>query len=99
MLVELRRLLAPEPPVQPPATPEQQPQPATPPANILDIQPISPPTVCSRSTIPGTMALQVNSDWPPVDGGWIPPPPFIYAPPVIMFVPQNFEPMPPPPKH
>jgi hypothetical protein len=44
MLMELRRLLAPKPPAPPPAPPEEQPQPAIPPADVLDVQPISPPS-------------------------------------------------------
>ncbi len=43
MLMELKRLTAPRPPpAQPQVTPEEQPPPAIPPANVLDIQPIGP---------------------------------------------------------
>jgi negative regulator of replication initiation len=41
LLLELWRLLEPRPPVQPQPPPEEQP--AIPPADVLDIQPISPP--------------------------------------------------------
>ncbi|MGO8704706.1 MAG: hypothetical protein ACLQVA_12890 [Candidatus Brocadiia bacterium] len=43
LLAELRRLLTPKPPPQPPAPPEEQQPPPIPPADVLDIQPISPP--------------------------------------------------------
>jgi len=44
MLLELRRLMAPKlPPAQPAASPEEQPSPAIPPADVLNIQPIEPP--------------------------------------------------------
>ena len=36
--------MTPKPPEQPPPSPQEQPQPVTPPANVLQVQPISPPT-------------------------------------------------------
>jgi hypothetical protein len=85
ILMELKRLLAPKPPAQPSASPEEQPQPATPPANVLDIQPISPPTGTSNYGQPDT--------WPYGYGPYGLP--FIYAPPVIRFPPQPSRPTPP----
>ena len=54
MLMELRRLMAPKPPAQPQAPPEEQPQPAIPPADVLNIQPLEPPT----SSTPYLVMLQ-----------------------------------------
>ena len=96
MLMELRRLMAAKPPEQPPASPEEQPQQATPPANVLGIRPISPPTgLWSYNETPDVWPY--NAGWLPVNGGWIPPPPFIYVyvPPVITAVPQTSVPKPP----
>ena len=94
MLMELRRLMTPKPP----ASSEEQPQPAIPPANVLGIQPISPPTGPWPST--GTPdVLPYNPVWSPVNGAWFPLPPFIYyVPPVITVAPQTPIPT-PPPKH
>ncbi len=44
LLMDLQRLMAPRPAAQPPAPPEEQQPQAIPPADVLDIQPISPPT-------------------------------------------------------
>jgi hypothetical protein len=85
ILMELKRLLAPKPPAQPPASPEEQLQPATPPANILNIQPISPPT--------GTFDYGQPDTWP---YGYGPSGlPFIYTPPVITSPPPTSRPTPP----
>jgi hypothetical protein len=90
LLVELRRRLAPKPPVQLAASPEQ-PQAAAPPANVLDIQPISPPT--GDYGLPDMWPYQQG--WPPFffgsPGTTVPPhtnnPPFIPSNPP--FVPSN----------
>jgi hypothetical protein len=82
LLMELKRLLAPKPPAQPPASPEEQPQPATPPANVLDIQPISPPT--------GTFDFGQSDTWPYGYGPYGLP--FIYTPPVVTFPQQTSRP-------
>jgi hypothetical protein len=95
VLMEIRRLLASKPPAQPPASPEEQPQPAAPPANVLQIQPISPPTGSSPLYGPQYM-WPYGPDWLPPGGGWFPAPPFIYVPPVVTIPPQT--PKPPPPR-
>jgi hypothetical protein len=90
MLVELRRLLAPKPPVQVAASPQEEPAPATPPASVFDIQPISPPTGVFSYSEP--YVWPYGPGWTQVDGGWIPPPPYLYIPPAIFNSPQTANP-------
>jgi len=105
LLTELRRLMAPKPPVQQPAPSEEQPQPATPPANVLDVQPISPPTGSPTlgqpqtgppsSYAPQQNTWQYSSDWLPASDGWFSVPQLIYVPTVIMVTPRTSRPTPP----
>jgi hypothetical protein len=116
LLIELRRLMAPKPPApqpaQPPASPQEQPQPATPPANVLQIQPIAPPTGSPSpgspppssppmgpspySYVPQQNTWPYGSDWLSVNDEWFSTPPLTYVPPVITAVPQVSRPTPPP---
>ena len=102
LLIELRRLMAPKPPAprSRPLRRQEQPQPATPPANVLQIQPISPPTgspPLGQPPPPGapqpTRRRRSSSYTPqqsmwPNDSDWLPVNDGWFSAPPLIYVPQ-----------
>ncbi len=101
LLIELRGLLALKPPApaQPPAPSAAQPQPATPPADVLQIQPIAPPTGspplgqppppgAPQQPAPPSSSYTPQQSMGPNDSDWLSVNDAWFSEPPLIYVPQ-----------